>query len=87
MAQAPAPIPDYTVIDNPTIRSKPPREKQYDEDDQDDADHTYAAVTVTVSVSAKATAETAKQKDDKDDDEYGSNRHDLPLAAAPMRLN
>ena len=32
-----------TTFDIPTIRSKPPREKQYDEDDHNDFDHTDAA--------------------------------------------
>jgi len=69
------------------IRSKPPREKQYDEDDHDDSDHTDTAMTITIPVATKSTAETTKQKDDKEDDEYEPDRHDLPPVAAPIRLN
>jgi hypothetical protein len=58
------------AFDIPTVRSKPIREKQYDEDDQDDADDTDAAVTEAIAVAAETATEATKQEDDEYDDEY-----------------
>jgi len=54
------------------VRSKPIREKQYDEDDQDDADDTDAAVTKAIAVAPETATEAPKQEDDEYDDEYES---------------
>jgi hypothetical protein len=72
------------AFDIPPVRSKPTREKQYDEDDQDDADDTDAAVTVSVAVAAKAATEAAEQEDDKDDDENEPQRHGGVLSFQQM---
>jgi hypothetical protein len=64
--------PYVRAFDIPPVRSKPIREKQYDEDDEDDADDTDAAVTIAVAVAAEAATEATKQEDDEYDDEYES---------------
>jgi len=59
-----------TASEIPFVRSKPTREKQYDEDDQDDAENTNAAVTVAVAVATEPATESASQEDDEEDDKY-----------------
>ena len=44
-----------------------------------------AAVTVSITVAAEPAAKATQQEDDEDDDKYKSDRHDLPLVAAPNR--
>jgi hypothetical protein len=62
------------------VESEPTHEEQNDEDDENDTNQSVAAVPKAVTVPAEASAETPEQEYDKNNDEYESDRHELPRA-------
>jgi hypothetical protein len=75
--------PAALVAQRASVGLKPTGQRKDDEDDQDDADDANASMTVT----AHAPAEPSKQEYDEDDDEYESNRHELPPIAMDSRTS